>query len=87
MPARLSARVREHFGETLHSPEVLIRTAADVTMALARGEDSSHEAALDLLAADAVVTHAIEQMADDPTQLDDRCAAAMIVLASIVEAK
>lgn len=86
IPPRLKARVNALFGDTeSQSAEQLLDQCARVAHELVARDDVRRETALDLLAVDATVTRAVEQLAADAFTLDARCLMAMTTLSSIVE--
>ena len=87
VPARLRARVVEMAAHvprnTLDAGTQLVAVAVDATRALLDHQGVDRTTALDLLAVDALVTHAMELMADDPPQFEARCLEALHALSSI----
>lgn len=66
--------------DLLHAGQALLTTI------LGAGS-TQRDAALDLLAADALVTYAFEAAAADPARLDERAAAAMRAMSAMVDAR
>ena len=60
-----------------------MRVAVDATRRLLDHQGADRTTALDLLAIDALVTHAMELMADDPAHFEARCLDALHALSSI----
>jgi hypothetical protein len=87
VPPRLRARALEIVaavpGPEGERAEHLVRVAVDATRRLLHHEGAGRTSALDLLAIDALVTHAMEVMADDPTRFEGRSLAALHALSSI----
>lgn len=81
-PSALRARLDELLGDALDRPvsrlpdEAVARAEALVRDMLAQGR-TGRDAALDLLAADALVTYAFEAAADEPALLAGRARAAL----------
>ena len=65
-------------------PEALIAAAEHTLRSLLRLNATDRSGALDLLAADALVTYAFEGATDDPETLERRATAAMRRLSAIV---
>jgi hypothetical protein len=65
------------------SADHLVRVAVDATRRLLDHQGADRTTALDLLAVDALVTHAMELMADDPPRFEARCLEALHALSSI----
>ncbi|MBC7895221.1 MAG: hypothetical protein H7066_07395 [Cytophagaceae bacterium] len=61
----------------------LVHVAVDATRRLLDHQGADRTTALDLLAIDALVTHAMELMADDPPRFEARCLEALHALSSI----
>ncbi len=87
-PARLSARIEAAIGGRLSEPaataaevclEACERLLADVAARTSQGRES----ALDLLAADALATYALEAATDSPATLEARALDAMKHLTAI----
>ena len=85
VPARLRQRVLALCGEVTpgDDPGALIEAAARAGRRVIGADASDRATAFELLAIDAIVTHAVEAMADDPARFEDRCAAALQTLATI----
>ena len=86
VPARLRQRAEElvaTVGST--EPDRCIAAAVGVTRGLLRDHAVGRAAALDLLAADALVTHAIAGWSADAEDFEARCLGAMHRIAAIVE--
>ena len=88
-PPALAARLRELIGasalasDARQAPEVLLRTGETVLTRLLREAATTRESALDLLAADALVTYAFEAAADEPATLPARVTRAMVTIARV----
>ena len=65
-------------------PVELLRAGQGLLITLLDGDCASRSAALDLLAADALVTYAFEVAADEPQSLDGHASAAMRMIAAAV---
>lgn len=88
VPSRLRGRIGELVaGAGASGPAGWVAVAVATAGRLVQDESAGRPAALDLLAADALVTHAMERMADNPDDLDAACLAAMADLSSIVPAR
>jgi hypothetical protein len=88
VPARLRDRVALTLaGEAGCAPEDLVRAATSLTAPLLREPGGRRDAALDLLAADALVTHAMLRLADNPEGFDHSCGDVMATLSSLVTAR
>jgi hypothetical protein len=90
-PAALIARVQAALGAESSAvaeaaPERLLDAAVSLLEPLLAREDAGRESALDLLAADALVTYAFEAASADPEALDARTRDAMIRLACLAPA-
>jgi len=72
-------------GETssVVTPEGCISAATTILAPLLARENAGRECALDLLAADALVTYAFEVASEEPETLDQRASAAMRAIASL----
>lgn len=92
-PAPLAARVREALGSALALdasalPDVALGEAERLLGALLGDRAAGRERALDLLAADALVTYAFEAASDAPASIERRADAAMRRLSALaVEAR
>lgn len=85
VPARLRDRVAAIMAPYEGSgTAVLLQAAVDVSRDLVQHEEVGRDGALNLLAADALVTHAMECLAEHPDRLDAACRDAMSALSSIV---
>ena len=87
-PEPLVARIEAALGnhrtvEAERSPELLLDAAVGLLEPLLAREHAGRDAALDLLAADALVTYAFEAASADPEQLDAQTRDAMIRLAGL----
>jgi hypothetical protein len=87
-PAALLARVETVLGAAAGesagmAAEVCLRAAERLVAELLRGDCASRESALDLLAADALVTYAFEAAAETPGTLATTASAAMQRIASL----
>ena len=65
------------------TPETCIAAATTMLTPLLAREDAGRESALDLLAADALVTYAFEAASAEPESVDERAGAAMRTIASL----
>jgi hypothetical protein len=87
VPARLRVRAEDiAAGVPASDPasaDHLVRVAVDATRRLLDHQGADRTTALDLLAIDALVTHAMELMADDPPRFEARCLEALHALSSI----
>ncbi|MCC6319305.1 MAG: hypothetical protein IT361_16650 [Gemmatimonadaceae bacterium] len=82
------ARLREHaealsVGSRAASAEGLVAAAVDATRRVIEHQGADRTTALDLLAIDALVTRAIEDMASDPTRFEARSLEVLRTLSSI----
>ena len=87
-PSALEGRLRSALGEDTRrdardAAEVCLAAGERLLATVLRDDDASRECALDLLAADALVTYAFEAASDAPTDLAARAARAMTVIASL----
>ena len=77
-PPALAARLRELLGaralesEVRQAPELLLDAGEAVLARLLREAATTRESALDLLAADALVTYAFEAAGEEPDTLPER---------------
>ncbi|MFN8579888.1 MAG: hypothetical protein U0163_02770 [Gemmatimonadaceae bacterium] len=88
-PEALSRRIDELLGadrEAPAQPNILVSAAERTLAGLLARHATSRDAALDLLAADALVTYAFELAADEPESLDDLATSAMRRLSSAAPA-
>jgi hypothetical protein len=65
------------------TPESYLAAGERLLTQLLRGDCNSRDCALDLLAADALVTYAFELAADDPSRIGDRAEQATARLAAL----
>jgi hypothetical protein len=91
-PAALVARVDAVLGDAAgasaaHATEVCLRAAEQLVTELLRGDCASRDSALDLLAADALVTYAFEAAAETPATLAATASAAMERIAALDAAR
>jgi hypothetical protein len=87
-PEPLVARVEEALGahrseDAERAPELLLAAAVGLLQPLLAREHAGRDAAVDLLAADALVTYAFEAASADSDRLDVRTRDAMIRLAGL----
>jgi len=87
-PPALRARIDAALGESLHADaeeatEACLRAGERVVETLLRAHATSRESALDLLAADALVTYAFEAASERPAELVARSAEAMRRIAAL----
>jgi uncharacterized membrane protein len=66
--------------------DACLRAGAQLVESLLRNNATSRDSALDLLAADALVTYAFESACDRPGELSARAREAMVRIASLGEA-
>ena len=90
-PAALRARIDAALGaalhaETLDAAETLLTAGERLVRSLLIDDATSRESAIDLLAADALVTYAFEAASERPGDLSDRAAEAMERIAALAEA-
>jgi hypothetical protein len=90
-PAPLATRVRALLGPALRRdahdlPELAVAAAAELVTTLVRDDCTGRDSALDLLAADALVTYAFESAAERPDRLAERARAALARLAQVADA-
>ena len=81
-PENLAAHVRRALGASSERPaeEIVARcldAAESLLISLRDAPDAGREVALDLLAADALITYAFEAAAEDPLTLDEVARGAM----------
>jgi hypothetical protein len=81
-PPLLAERLRQLLGDGARqdageAADVCLAAGERLLAALMRAEPASRETALNLLAADALVTYAFEAASVEPWSLDERAAAAM----------
>jgi predicted nucleic acid-binding protein len=86
VPARLRERVESVLEEVEHplAPKALVEAAVALTRGLLQDGGCGRASAIDLLAADAMVTHALERLAENPSDFDAACQEAMATLSAIV---
>lgn len=85
--ARVEAALGPEAGATLEAaPERLLAAAVSLLEPLLARDDAGRESALDLLAADALVTYAFEAASAEPEALDERTRDAMMRLARLAPA-
>ena len=89
-PAAMTARVVEALGgradeDASETFTACLDAAAALLEELLREEDLGRDSAIDLLAADALVTYAFEAAAADADELTDRAGAAMTRIAALSE--
>jgi hypothetical protein len=88
-PPALAGRLRELLGaaalasDAREAPEVLLRAGEAVLGRLLHEAASTRESALDLLAADALVTYAFEAASAQPGTLEARAGRAMAEIARV----
>ena len=87
-PRTLAVRVRSALGECVHvpmeeAPERLVAAAERLLAALLAANATDRRSALDLLAADALMTYAFEAAGEDAAQLARRATAAMAQVARL----
>ena len=87
-PAALRARIDSALGPDLDSDpndasETLLAAGERLVRSLLAEEATSRESALDLLAADALVTYAFEAVSERPAELSSRAASAMARIAAL----
>ena len=90
-PAALRARIDSALGTDLHADvqevgDSLLGAGEQLVRSLLEAEATSRDAALDLLAADALVTYAFEAASERPAELSSRAAAAMARIAALSRA-
>ncbi|HEU4629038.1 MAG TPA: hypothetical protein VFS08_04810 [Gemmatimonadaceae bacterium] len=88
VPELLRTRLREALDEApgadvaRPTPEDCLAAGERLLTRVLHADDRSRETAIDLLTADALVTHAFELAADDPERIDALAAAAMARIAT-----
>ena len=90
-PARLRARINAALGPALESDArdaaaACLRAGEQLARELLQENATSRESALDLLAADALVTYAFEAASERPSELAAQCRAAMERIAALASA-
>lgn len=91
-PPALRARLESALGPALRAErnhaeatDVMLAAAESLVRGLMDGDATSRESALDLLAADALVTYAFEAAAERPADLVNNASRAMTRLAALAE--
>jgi uncharacterized membrane protein len=89
-PVRLRARIDAALGRALEgdassAAAACLSAGEQITRALLRENATSRESALDLLAADALVTYAFEAASERPGELAVQCRAAMARIAALAD--
>lgn len=87
-PAALASRIRELVDAVPRAPgaphaDVLLDAGQTLLRQLLGADRTSRHGAIDLLAADALVTYAFEAAASDPDRIGSRADAAMQLLAAL----
>jgi hypothetical protein len=87
-PDALRARIRSAIGEPLggdaaHATEACLRAGERLVESLLRSDNTTRDSALDLLAADALVTYAFEAASERPSELGGLAHDAMIRMAAL----
>ena len=87
-PVRLRARIDAALGSALESDEreaavACLRAGEQLASELLQENATSRDSALDLLAADALVTYAFEAASERPGELAAQCRAAMVRIAAL----
>lgn len=90
-PEALRARIDAALGAGLHAEitdaaETLLTAGETLVRALLVEDATSRESAIDLLAADALVTYAFEAASEQPADLARRAATAMARIAALADA-
>jgi uncharacterized membrane protein len=90
-PARLRARIDAALGDALEgdaedAAAECLRAGEQLVRTLLRENATSRDSALDLLAADALVTYAFEAASARPSDLAERSRAAMTHIAALADA-
>jgi uncharacterized membrane protein len=90
-PARLRARIDAALGDALHEEvsdvaTACLRAGEQLARTLLRQNAMSRDSALDLLAADALVTYAFESASERPAELTARSREAMARIAALADA-
>lgn len=80
---RLDALVAPHDLDGADPADVLLDVALELLTVVLREDSTTRQTALDLLAADALVTYAFEAASDDPFRLDARAGTAMARLSEL----
>jgi uncharacterized membrane protein len=87
-PVRLRARIEAALGRALESDAsdaaaACLRAGEQLARELLQENATSRESALDLLAADALVTYAFEAASERPRELAAQCREAMVRIAAL----
>ena len=87
-PVRLHARIEAALGRALESDAsdgaaACLRAGEQLACELLQENATSRESALDLLAADALVTYAFEAASERPRELAAQCREAMVRIAAL----
>ena len=87
-PEALRARLDEILGAELHrdaagASDCFLAAGESLATSLLRSRSTSRQSALDLLAADALVTYAFEAASESPRDITERAAAAMVRIAAL----
>ncbi len=90
-PPALSARLREALGDSILRPaseasDILLSASEQVVCALLKTGSTSRDTAIDLLAADALVTYALEATSEAPESMRERALDAMRRIAAVTHA-
>ena len=90
-PEALRARIDAALGAGLHAEitdaaETLLTAGESLVRSLLVEDATSRESAIDLLAADALVTYAFEAASEQPADLARRAATAMARIAALADA-
>ena len=90
-PPALSTRVREAIGDSIsrpasEAPDILLSASEQVVRALLKTGSTSRDTAIDLLAADALVTYALEAASEAPESMRERALDAMRRIAAVTHA-
>jgi len=90
-PEELTARIRDALGAALSLPAreasaACLDAMARIVEELLEAPEAGRDRALDLLAADALITYAFEAASDSPLSLSERAAAAMSRIAALGDA-
>ena len=87
-PDALRARLDEILGGELHrdaaaASDCFLAAGESLAASLLGSRSTSRQSALDLLAADALVTYAFEAASESPRDITERAAAAMVRIAAL----
>lgn len=90
-PPALSIRIREALGDSLARPaadasEILLTASEHLVRTLLEIGSTSRDTAIDLLAADALVTYALEAASEAPDSMRERALDAMRRIAAVAHA-